>query len=33
MLPVFLFKEENSILVAAMVIYIYNFEIGDFNNT
>ena len=26
MLPLFVFKEENSILVAAMVIYKYNFE-------
>ena len=26
MLPLFVFKEENSILVAATVIYIYNFE-------
>ena len=26
MLPLFVFKEENSILVAAMVVYKYNFE-------
>ena len=26
MLPLFVFKEENSILVAAMLIYKYNFE-------
>ena len=29
MLPLFVFKEENSILVAAMVIYKYNFELEN----
>ena len=29
MLPLFIIKEENSILVAAMIIYIYNFELEN----